>query len=70
MKRKSGAHRSPRRLLSASAEQWQSFDALARSDGHRTWSAWVRKLMLRELERADIRQRIAADIRKRTRRTA
>lgn len=66
----SGVHRSPRRVLSATAEQWELFDALARAEGV-SWAKWVRRLQLREVQRvssADVRFHLQTDIRKRTRR--
>jgi hypothetical protein len=72
---RSGVHRSPRRVLSATSEQWEVFDALARAEGV-SWAKWVRSLQLREAQRsavtvtgADVRFRLQTDIRKRTRRT-
>lgn len=72
---RSGVHRSPRRVLSATSEQWEIFDALARAEGV-SWAKWVRRLQLREAQRssvtiasADVRFRLPTDIRKRTRRT-
>jgi len=40
----SSRHTSPRRLLSATAEQWKEWDHAARAHGMR-WSTWARKML-------------------------
>ena len=39
----SGAHSSPRRILSASPEQWDKWTAAAKASGL-TWAEWCRNL--------------------------
>jgi hypothetical protein len=39
----SGAHSSPRRILSATEEQWERWSAAARASGL-TWAEWCRSL--------------------------
>lgn len=44
MSSSSSGHRSPRRPLSASDEQWQRWDEAARAHGLR-WSTWARRML-------------------------
>jgi hypothetical protein len=46
----SGQHKSPRRILSASREQWEAWDEAARRAGM-TWADWVRELQRAEIAR-------------------
>jgi hypothetical protein len=69
-----GQHRSPRRLFSATPEEWERFERCARAHGFRYWTAWARWLMNRASVGAgvgaDIRPRVSTDIRVRRRRSA
>lgn len=50
----SGAHKNPRKLLSASQEQWVRWEESARSFGL-TLSAWLRLAADRQAERKTLR---------------